>query len=256
MKSRRSTTAPSRSAATAPARVVWTHCIVAACALLPQAAAAAPNGWQFEVSGATGATTRGIVESDKTPTVGIGASWYPDPGGGFFIGASALTMRSTHFPETGAKIVADAGYMWRIDGDWSIQAIVSRYQFEHVPFAARLGYDEVALRGGWRDTVFASVTASPDTAFGPSPKSRSFSYDIAGRLPLAHGFSATAGIGYYDLRAQLGSGFVYADAGLTYEYGSMQLDLWYIGTRASTQMQAQIGALLAHRWVADVIWHF
>lgn len=256
MKPRRSTNVPSQSAAIGPARIVLTHWIVAACVLLPQAAAAEPNGWQFEVSGATGATTRGIVESDKTPTVGVGANWYPDPGGGFFIGASAVTMRSTHFPETGAKLVANAGYTWRVHGDWSLQTIVSRYQFEHVPFAARLDYDEVALRGAWRDTVFATVTASPDTAFGASPKSRAFSYDVAGRLPLARGFSATAGIGYYDLRAQLGDGFVYADAGLTYEYGAMQVDLWYIGTHASAQMQAQIGSLLAHRWIADVIWHF
>ena len=256
MKSRRSTNAPFQSAAIAPARVVLTHCIVAACVLLPQAAAAAPNGWQFDVSGATGSTTRGIVESDKTPTLGVGANWYPDPGGGFFIGASALTMRLTRSPETGAKIVANAGYTWRFPGDWSVQTIVSRYQFEHAPFATRMDYDEVALRGGWRDTVFATITASPDTAFGPSPKSRAFSYDIAGRLPLAQGFSATAGIGYYDLRAQLGGGYVYADAGLTYQYGAMQVDLWYIGTHASTKMQAQIGSLLAHRWIADVIWHF
>lgn len=238
------------------ARIPWLRPILLSCALLPQVAAAAPNGWQFEVSGATSDVTRGIVDSDRAPVIATRASWYPDPGGGFFVGASALTLRSSTSSRTGGKFVASTGYTWRIHGDWTVQALLSRYQFANVKLASRMNYDEIALRGGWRDVVFVSVTASPNTGFGSSPRSRAFSYDIAGRLPLDNGFSATAGIGYYDVRAQVGTGFVYADAGVTYQYGSAQLDLWYIGTHAPPSSIVRATGLLAHGWVADVIWHF
>ncbi|GLU31302.1 hypothetical protein WKR88_15270 [Trinickia caryophylli] len=230
--------------------------VLAGLAFVLPSPAVASDAWQFELSAATGAVTRGLVDSNKAPTVGVGANWYPDPSGGFFIGASALSIRNSAFSQTGAKIVADAGYTWRLDADWTLQAIVSRYQFARVPFAGRMAYHELELRGGWRDFLFASLTASPDTAIGWSSKTRAFSYDVAGRLPLEHGFSATAGIGYYDLRAQVGGGYVYADAGLTYQYRTVQFDLWYIGTQAPAATRARMGPLLSHGWTADVVWHF
>lgn len=217
-------------------------------------AAAAIDDWRFQLSAATARTTRGLNQSDGQPVVGAAASWYP--AGGLFAGISAASFKIPRFSQTGAEIIASGGYGWRIAGDWTVQALLTHYQYEHVPFASRMNYDEAELRGGWRDSVYVSVTASPNTGFGPSPRSRAFSYDVTGRLPLVRGFSATAGIGYYDLRAQTGVGYVYGDVGMTYQYRSAQFDLWYIFTHGSATADARIGPILFNGLIADVVWHF
>ncbi|WP_166618390.1 TorF family putative porin [Paraburkholderia madseniana] len=222
--------------------------------LIARPAAAAMNDWQFELNAATGRTTRGLNESGGQPVVGAAASWYP--AGGLFAGISASSFKIPRSSQTGAEIIASGGYEWRIAGDWTIQASLTHYQYEHVPFANRMNYDEAALRGGWRDSVFVSVTASPNTGFGPSPRSRAFSYDVAGRLPLVHGFSATGGIGYYDLRAEKDIRYVYGDVGLTYQYRSAQFDLWYIFTNGSATADARLGPIIFNGLIADVVWQF
>ncbi|OUE36403.1 hypothetical protein BZY94_40895 [Burkholderia territorii] len=235
-------------------------CITLALAVLPAQSAMANEDWQFDAMAATGRTTRGAETSDRQPSASFSASWYP--GSGIFAGTSASTIRIVGTQTTGTEVTIYGGYGWRFTGDWSVQAMLSHYQFVHVPQAARYNYDEFVLTTGWRDSVFASVAVSPNTGFGPSPSTGggsspstfAISYDLVGRLPLVHGWTATAGVGYYDLRRVFGFGYVYGNAGLTYQFRTWQFDLSYIAT--SHQAKARLGPGAANRWVADVIWHF
>ncbi|WP_338639638.1 hypothetical protein [Burkholderia pyrrocinia] len=101
-----------------------------------------------------------------------------------------------------------------------------------MPQVARFDYDELVVTVGWRDSVFASVSVSPNTTgFGASPSMFAASYDLVGRLPLVHGWTVTAGVGYFELRRVLDFGYIYGNAGLTYQFRSWQFDLLYIATR-------------------------
>ena len=213
----------------------------------------ADDVWHFQVGGTTDRLHRGIDMTHGEPSVDVSASWYP--GTGPFAGVSGWTVRPLPGYPLGAEFVADAGYGWRA-GDWSARAMVLHYQFAHTPHAAALEYDDVGLEVEWREAVFASVTASPNTSYGGSPRTLALSYNLVGHYPLAHGFSAIAGVGYFDLHAGLGSGFVYDDIGLNYQYRALQLQVAYFGTQAPPGIQARFGPLLVHRWVAQVSWSF
>lgn len=216
-------------------------------------AARASDAWHFQVGAATDRINRGIDMSHNEPSVEAAVSWYP--GTGPFAGLSAWTVRPFSGGSMGAEFLADAGYGWR-RGDWAAQAMLLHYQFAHTPESTRTEYDEAGLAGSWRESLFASVTVSPNSAYGGSPRTLALTYNVVGRLPLAHGFSATAGIGYFDLHAGLGSGFFYDDIGLNYQYRSLQVQLAYFGTQSPARIKARLGPLLVHRWVAQISWAF
>ena len=134
--------------------------------------------------------------------------------------------------------------------------MLADYRFLRTSFANRVSYDELLLSEAWRDAVYASVSLSPNVGLGPSPKSWAISSDLVGHLPLAHGFSITTGIGYGDVRQEVGSGVLYGNAGLTYQYRSVQFDIMYVATRVSETLRAKLGKLVVNRWVADFIFHF
>jgi uncharacterized protein (TIGR02001 family) len=232
-------------------RVRWCPLFVTF-AVLSSPAAAASDDWQFEAGVTTNKVTRGMDIGNRQPSVSAGANWYP--GNGFFAGASAASLRSARRPANGVEVVVNGGYGWRLAGDWSAQAMLSHYQFLQGSQSSRFNYDELVLTAGWRDSVFASVALSPNTGFGPSPSSRAVAYDLVGRLPLVHGWTATAGIGYYDLHSVLGIGYVYGNVGLTYQYRAWQFDVSYIAT--NNEAKAHLGPGASNRWIADAIWHF
>jgi len=233
------------------AHVLWFSIALAAAAWPPSAAFAADD-WHFQIAGTTDRINRGLDKSDKGPSVDVAASWYP--GTGPFAGVSVSTVKLFHGAPVGAEIIGDAGYRWR-RGDWSTQAMVLHYQFAHTPGATRAEYDEIGLAGAWRESVFASVTASPNTSYG-GPRTLALTYNLVGHWPLAHGFSAIGGVGYYDLHAEFGAGFFYDDIGLDYQYGPLQLQLAYFGTQSPARIKARLGPMLVHRWVMQLSWAF
>jgi uncharacterized protein (TIGR02001 family) len=226
--------------------------LAALCCRAP--ALAALDDWQFQLGSTTDRINRGFDQSDAKPSVDAEASWYP--GTGVFANASVSSVRFFDGAPLGAEFIANAGYAWRWAADWSLQAMLSHYRFAREPHASHFEYDELALAGGWRDCLFAAVTASPNTSYGLAPKARAFSYNLSAHLPLAGGFSGIAGVGYYDLNASAGAGFSYGDVGLAYQYRAIQFELSYVGTHAPERLDQLLGAMLVHRWVAQVSWDF
>ncbi|MEN8500811.1 MULTISPECIES: TorF family putative porin [Paraburkholderia] len=251
MELRRPLSPPCRGAASLPG-LIRCCAVLVTLAVLSAPAAAMSDDWQFEAGLATDKVTRGMDISDGQRSVSAGANWYP--GNGFFAGASAGSFRFVGSSGTGVETVLNGGYGWRLAGDWSAQAMLGHYQFIRGAHTTRFNYDELVLTAGWRDSVFASVALSPNTGFGPSPSSRAVAYDLVGRLPLVHGWTATAGIGYYDLHSVLGIGYVYGNVGLTYQYRAWQFDVSYIAT--NNEAKAHLGPGASNRWIADAIWHF
>lgn len=246
---------PLQAAATYARRLLRCAAPLALAALCcPAPAMAAFDDWQFQLQATTDRINRGLDQSDGKPSVGAEVSWYPGPG--LFANASVSSVRFFDGAPLGAEFIANAGYSWRWAADWSLQAMLSHYQFAREPMASHFEYDEFALAGSWRDCLFASVTASPDTTYDLAPRSRAFSYNLGTHLPLPAGFSAIAGIGYYDLSASLGAGFTYGDVGLAYQYQAVQFELSYVGTHGPERLESMLGSMLVHRWVAQVSWRF
>jgi hypothetical protein len=210
---------------------------------------AASEDWQFQFGATTDRIDRGMDQSDGKPSLNATANWYP--GTGVFASASIESVKFSDSEPIGAEFVANAGYQWRWASDWSMQAMLSHYRFMDQPMASHPNYDDLGLTGGWRDCLFASITASPNTM-----GARAFSYNLLAHMPLPGRFSAIAGIGYYNLNASLGAGFSYGDVGLAYQYQAVQFELSYVGTRAPERLEQLLGATLVHRWVAQVSLRF
>jgi uncharacterized protein (TIGR02001 family) len=225
-----------------------------AAGMLPDTALAAASDWQYQLNATTDRINRGIDESAGQPSVGASVSWYP--GAGWFTDLSAWTIQLAPGMPIGAKIALGPGYGWRPNADWSLQAMLTHYQFANVQQSSHFNYDDLALAAGWRDCVFASITASPNTSYGPFSRARAFSYNLTTRMLLPDGFSLISGIGYYDLRASAGAGFGYGNLGVAYQFNSVQFQLSYFGTLSGDRARETMGPVLVHRWVAQVSWHF
>jgi len=219
--------------------------------VVPAPALAITNDWAFEAGIASAKMSRGVDISYQEPSVSAAANWYPNSD--IFAAASVATYRMGN-TVTGVESVDNLGYRWRLRSDWSAQAMYSHYQFLRAPQAAHMNYDELVLTAGWHDAVYASVAVSPNTAFGPSPRALALAYDLVGRLPLVGGWTASAGIGYYDLHQQLDIGYVYGNAALTYQCRAWQFDVGYYMTNGVAR--ATLGHAASNRLVADVVRHF
>lgn len=225
------------------------------CALLLASPRASAGDFQLLGDVVTDRTNRGLDRSDDKPSVGVQASWYP--ASGWFATASASTVKLAHSVPTGAQFIVNGGYQWRLESDWSLSLMLSHYQFSRTSEAEHFEYDELGLTGGWRDCLFVTVTGSPNAAADSiSPRTRAYSYNLIGHLPLGGRLSAVAGLGYYDLHAGLDTGYTYGDIGLSYQFHSMQFQVSYVGTRAPERAKQVLGPILVHRWVAQMSWYF
>ena len=221
--------------------------------LLPSYACAGAENWHFKLSAASDKVLRGLELSDGHPYTEAAASW--NAGSGAF--ADVALSRFAGFGEgspAGAQFVADAGYGWRIEPNWSAQVMVSHYQSLGSPITQRMDYQEFALTAGWRDSLYASIAMSPHATLGTLQSTRTLAYDLVGRLPLAHGFTASAGIGYYDLQAFADDSRTYGNVGLSYQLGEVQFDVMYMV--ATSPAKERLKGALNSRWVSQITWHF
>lgn len=222
-------------------------------AMAPARALAGSEDWHFTLSAASDKLLRGLDLSNGHPYVEAAASWYAGPGPFADVSVSSFALLG-HDRSSGAQLVADAGYSWRLDSAWSAQVMVAHYQSWNTPTPQHMNYQELALSMGWRDTVVASVAVSPHATIGPLQPAYTLAYDLVGRLPLRHGLTATAGVGYYDLHAAAGTGYGYGSVGLSYQRGPMQIDFKYVATVGAAK--AHLNGALDNRWVGQLMWHF
>ncbi|MBN3782140.1 hypothetical protein G3O06_32055 [Burkholderia sp. Ac-20345] len=214
---------------------------------------AALEDWRFELGVASDKVSRGLDLSNRRPSLQAAASWYP--GNGLFAGASVSAFPRTGLSSSiGTAVDVDAGYVWRLDSKWQAQVAVANHQLTGSSFSQSMTYRELAATVRWQDAIFATVSVSPDTPTGRFRGLHFVACDLVARLPLAHGVTATAGIGYYDLHTSDSPGSGYGNVGLSYQYRAVQLEILYIGTIGRSKSLVQ-GALDNH-WIFQTIWHF
>jgi uncharacterized protein (TIGR02001 family) len=226
-------------------------------ALLLTAPALRAQGW----GGAVGVTSdyvyRGLTQSDNQPAGQADLHYYSSAG--WLAGLWASSVRRSPFDSTTAEFDPYLGYNWPLQEPWSLRLLAVHHDYPWNNPGRHYNYDEVSATLGLADRAFFTAAYAPDLSIdGPyrSATGRSaLSYDLALHQPLLRALSANAGVGYYDLRWAVDSGYVYWNAGLAYDFGRLQLDLSYIGTSQAAR-SLFYEDVAVNRLVATLLWHF
>jgi uncharacterized protein (TIGR02001 family) len=178
--------------------------------------------------------------------------------GAWFGGLSAEEVRRGIEQGAGAELIAYAGFQHRLGEDWSGRVTLRHYDYPGNALRTRYNYDELAVSAAWRERLIVTVVASPDTYFrdyvGNYGSDTAYCFELSGRQPLPLQLSAVAGVGYYDLQRQIGTGYAYWSAGLNRRWDAWGVDLRYVGTDATARHHFQ--DLAGDRAVLSVFWLF
>ncbi|HWW20287.1 MAG TPA: TorF family putative porin [Steroidobacteraceae bacterium] len=174
---------------------------------------------------------RGLSQSDHqwSPQLDLHYSF-----SGWYAGLTAVGVRRGQYESVRAGLIAYLGYQYRLNDDWAMSLAARHYDYPGYPYRHYYDYEEGALSVSWRELIVATVMASPNVYFadfqGRAARGPAYTYEIGGRLPLAYGFCANAGVGYYNLDRQIGTGYAYWSTGISKQWRSVNFDLRYVGT--------------------------
>lgn len=177
--------------------------------------------------------------------------------GPWFGGISAEGVRRDD-ARAGAELIGYLGLQQPLGEDWTGRLTLHHYDYPGNQFRSLYNYDELGLSLAWRERIVATVIVSPDTYsrdyLGNYGSGKAFCYELVGRQPLPAGLAAVAGLGYYDLRRQIGTGYAYWSAGVERRWRSWALDLRYVGTDATARQRFEDDA--GNRVVLSAFWLF
>ncbi len=102
----------------------------------------------------------------------------------------------------------------------------------------------------------ASIAWSPNTSkhtyWGFISEKRALAYELSLLQPLDPNWSLCAGVGYYDLRDLVDTGYWYWSTGIAFTWQGMQIDLLHIDTDATATRLFESDS----RWTAALTWRF
>jgi uncharacterized protein (TIGR02001 family) len=178
--------------------------------------------------------------------------------GSWYAGLSAQEVRRGLEQGPGAEVIAYAGLVHRFGEDFSARAVLRHYDYPGNALRTRYDYDEFGATLGWRERLMLSAIASPDTYSadyrGNYGSGAAYCFELAARQPLPRDVAALAGVGYYDLRRQIGTGYAYWSAGFAGRWGPWAVDLRYVGT--DSRARDHFEDLAGDRLVLSAFWLF
>jgi uncharacterized protein (TIGR02001 family) len=178
--------------------------------------------------------------------------------GQWYGGISAEEVRRQRNQDASVELIAYAAYPLRFGEDWTYRVTLRHYDYPGNSLRSLYDYDEVGLSVSWRERLIATAFASPDTYSrdyqGNYGSGAAYCYELLVRQPLPQGLSAVAGLGYYDLSRQIGTGYAYWSAGLQDRWRSWAFDLRYVGTNATARHHFQDDA--GGRLLLSAFWLF
>jgi uncharacterized protein (TIGR02001 family) len=222
--------------------------------LLLSASACRADGFGGDLGIASDEVLRGRSQSDHqaSPQADLHYSR-----GGYYGGLSAVGVRRGADSAAGAGLIAYLGYQQRLGDHWSASLVARHYDYPGYLRRNLYNYEEFAATVAWRDLIVATVMVSPkanlvdsEGNYGNGP---AYTYELSGRQPLPLGFSANAGVGYYNLHHELGIGYAYWSAGLGKQWRSWNFDVRYVGTDSTAKRHFE---LAENRLVFSALWLF
>jgi uncharacterized protein (TIGR02001 family) len=213
------------------------------------------DGVGGDVGVATDEVYKGLSQSDHQLSAQLDLHYTLS---GWYAGVTAVEVRRGLNRSVGAGLIGYLGYEYRIDDDWAVSLAVRHYDYPGYRYRNNYDFEEGALSVSWRELIVASVMASPDVfsadLYGHGGNGPAYTYEIGGRLPLAHGFTVNSGVGYYDLRHQIGSGYAYWSAGISKPYRAVSFDLRYVGTDHTAKRE--FGPFAENRLIFSALYLF
>lgn len=232
-----------------------TACIVLS-ATLPILAAQARDGWGGSVAVTTDYIYRGISQTSGNPAAQGGVQLQSPAGWTVGLWGSNVDFGSAVTP--GYEIDLHAERAWSLGPDWSAQLGLIHYEY---PDDRRTDYDydELTASLSFQQRITASVGWSPNTSrFGAGRVARdrrALSYELTLLQPVIAHWSLCAGAGYYDLDDLFGAGYWFWNAGVTFNWEALQLDLSRIDTDATAERLFGY-RVTGSRWTAAFTWRF
>jgi uncharacterized protein (TIGR02001 family) len=205
----------------------WSPRAAGATLILLSVAGRAEGPWSASLGLSNNYVYRGISQTYGGAALQLGAS-YQDPLGWF---AGVWGSNVDPYPGGAASKELDlyGGVIREIGDGFAMRGIYTRYTYLQDPRPARYDHDEFAVSMTYLDLLTATVSYQPDTSsysnLGFAHRRAARAYEVNGRWPLDAGFALTAGGGYYDLHDLFGVGYWAADAGISYTYRHLNLDL-------------------------------
>ncbi|MGR9088388.1 MAG: TorF family putative porin [Gammaproteobacteria bacterium] len=164
---------------------------------------------------------------------------YEHPSGLYF-GSSVSTIRfETDEIENDAarvEITPYLGWTFSLSSAWRLDAQWTRYLYDGDVFGHPADYNEFYLFLHYQDMFSGRISFAEDY-YGLGDYA--IDYELTGRYPLTDYLELSAGIGYGQTKAVLGSDYPYWNAGFTCYYKFVSLDFRYRGaTETSTDPSA------------------
>jgi uncharacterized protein (TIGR02001 family) len=230
--------------------------IAAGVAMLVPLCAPAAERWNGSIAAATDYIYRGISLSDHGPAVQGGLQW--QIADGWSAGAWASTV---DFPGRGGasyEIDLHLSRSWALNPDWSAQLGVAHYEYPDDTWLS-YDYDELTASLSFQQRITGSVAYSPNaTRYGddtPVRNKSAISYELTVQEPVSPYWAICAGVGYYDLDDLFDTGYVFWNAGVTFSWNALQIDVLHIDTDAEAERLFGYRAS-RHRWTAALSWRF
>jgi uncharacterized protein (TIGR02001 family) len=204
---------------------------------------------------ATDDVFRGLSQSDGqiSPQADLHAVLGP-----WYGGVSAEEVRRGVDERASAELIAYVALQQQLAEDWAARVTLRHYDYPGNALRTRYNYDELALSVGWRERLMLTLVVSPDTYFrdysGNYGSGAAYCAEFGARQPLPFGLSGVVGLGYYDLRRQIGTGYTYWSAGLNRRWRAWVVDLRYVGTDTSARHHFE--GLAGDRAVVSAFWLF
>jgi uncharacterized protein (TIGR02001 family) len=220
------------------------------CCLAAPAAAAA--GWGGTVGASSDSVFRGISESDGDPAAQ--ASLHHVWESGVIAGARAATIkpRSAAGSQTEVELDAFLGLEFTPTAAWSGRLLLNHYD-QLTGTAAAHPYDELAASATWLGRVSLLATASQNK-WAAGRRGAAYGYEATLRWPVSGELSLDAGVGHYDLRRLVGTGYTYWSAGATYWHAHLGMSVAWVGT--DDRARDRYRTLAEDRIVASVLWTY
>jgi uncharacterized protein (TIGR02001 family) len=217
------------------------------------------GAWSAEFQGSIGASTnnvfRGLTQSQNEGSVEADAYLSATH---WFGGVTGESVKRVRTEPTSAELIGYVGYRQLLSENWNATASLRHYDYVSTTHRSRYDYDELDAAVSWRQQLVVALIVSPDTysaaAYHHFGRGAAFALELTGREPLPYGLSLDAGIGYYDLRQEVDSGYAYWSAGVAKQWRRWEAALRYTGTDA--EARHLYGRLAGDRVVASITWFF
>ncbi len=207
-------------------------------------ASAQPGPWSGQLAAATELSDRGLVIGPRKPTLQASVTGVIDRRWILGLSASAPVGYGRQ-----GRLLAQVGRYAPLSDDWQVEAGLGYYGYPGDSVAGRGNRWELTAGASWRDLFSGNLTALHYPAWPGQRAGLQWALDLAGRWPIAGGWSATFSLGRADLPVLPDRRYSYAGIGLAWQADGWRFEFNRLG--ASATARAIMGQAAQARWSAS-----